>query len=424
VRAASSILDELTVTRPDALRREKSVAAAPGPAPPRTWLMTGHKDGDNAQIQGLCEALGWPFEIKRFVYRPTELLTNLALGPNLLGIRRRLSSALEPPWPELIISAGRRNEPVCRWIQARAAEAGVRTRLVHVGRSWARIELFDLIVTTPQYRVPDRRNVLQNDASLHRVTEERLEAEAAIWAGRLAHLPRPYVAVALGGRAGPYDLDPAAAALLGRWASHMAEEHGGSVLVTTSRRTPAESMPALRAAITAPSFIYQWSKDAREGRDNPYFGMLGLAERIIVTCDSMSMLAEACSTKKPVFIFDLDGGRDSHRPPWPAGEEPPRFRRPWWHRLRLQPLVYRIGMITGPKRLTRDVRVIHRKLIESGRAVWLGQDFPDRGERMPPLNDIERAVARVRALFADEHGAPAVATTGPVSAAAETKAVA
>jgi uncharacterized protein len=421
VRAVSSLFDELPVTRSDAApHREKSVAAVPGPAPrpPRTWLMMGHKDGDNAQIQGLCEALGWPFEIKRFVYRPTELLTNLALGPNLLGIRRQLSSRLEPPWPDLIISAGRRNEPVCRWIQARAAEAGVRTRLVHVGRSWARIELFDLIVTTPQYRVPDRPNVLQNDASLHRVTQERLEIEAATWAGHFAHLPRPYVAVALGGRAGPYDLDPAAAALLGRWASRMAEECGGSVLVTTSRRTPPESMPALRAAITAPSFIYEWSKDAREGRENPYFGMLALAERIIVTCDSMSMLAEACSARKRVFIFDLDPGRGSHRPSWPAGEQPPRVRRPWWHRLRwfrFQPLVYRIGMITGPRRLTRDVRIIHRKLIESGRAVWLGQEFPERGGQPPPLNDIERAVARVRALFPPTE---AVAETRPTGSRA------
>ena len=130
MRAASSLLDELPVTRPDALRRDKSVAAAPGPAPqpPRTWLMMGHKDGDNAQILGLAEALGWPFEIKRFVYRPTELLTNLALGPEPSGhLGGSVSSALEPPWPELIISAGRRNEPLCRWIQARAAGAGVRT---------------------------------------------------------------------------------------------------------------------------------------------------------------------------------------------------------------------------------------------------------------------------------------------------------
>ena len=413
MRATSSILDEPPVSRPDALRADRRVGDAPAPAPqpPRTWLMMGHKDGDNAQIQGLCEALGWPFEIKRFVYRPTELVTNLALGPNLLGIRRQLSSPLEPPWPELIISAGRRNEPVCRWIRERAADAGVRTRLVHVGRSWARIELFDLIVTTPQYRVPDRTNVLQNDTSLHRVTGERLEAEAAVWAERLAHLPRPFIAVALGGRAGPYDLDPAAAALLGRWASRMAQARGGSVLVTTSRRTPTESMPALRAAITAPSFVYEWSKDAREGRDNPYFGMLALAERIIVTCDSMSMLAEACYTKKPVHIFDLDDGRRSHRPLWPAGEQAPRFPKPWWHRLRrlrLQPLVYRIGMITGPKRLTRDVRIIHQRLIESGRAVWLGHEFPDRGQQMPPLSDVGRAAARVRALFSHEE-----ASSGP-----------
>lgn len=374
--------------------------------------MTGHKDGDNAQVLGLCEALGWPFEVKRFVYRPTELLSNLLLGPNLLGVVRRRSSPLEPPWPELIISAGRRNEPVCRWIQRRAAADGVRTRLVHVGRSWARMELFDLIITTPQYRVPNAPNVLQNAASLHRVTDGRLAAEAAAWAPRFAHLPPPYVAIAIGGRAGPYDFDERAATLLGRWASRMAEAAGGSVLVTTSRRTPAHAIPALKAAITAPSYVYEWSKAARDGGENPYFAMLALAESIVVTCDSMSMLAEACFTKKPVHIFDLATGHASRRPPWPAGERPPCVRRSWRSRLsvfRLQPLVYRVGMAVGPRRLTRDVRIIHRRLVADGRAAWLGQEFPDRSGEPPPLDDVERAVARVRALFTPE----AAATSEP-----------
>src|SRR5688500_3705475 len=81
-------------------------SAKTGPAaPPRTWVMMGHKAGDNSQILALAEALGWPFEIKRLVYRPTELLTNLAAPLTLAGIVRRKSSPLEPPWPDLIISA-------------------------------------------------------------------------------------------------------------------------------------------------------------------------------------------------------------------------------------------------------------------------------------------------------------------------------
>jgi hypothetical protein len=44
------------------------------------------------------------------------------------------------------------------------------------------------------------------------------------------------------------------------------------------------------------------------------------------------------------------------------------------------------------------VRIIHRRLIAEGRAVWLGETFPDRPPPAP-LDDVPRAVARVRALF-------------------------
>jgi hypothetical protein len=56
-----------------------------------------------------------------------------------------------------------------------------------------------------------------------------------------------------------------------------------------------------------------------------------------------------------------------------------------------------------PKRLHRDTRPIHRKLIASGRAVWLGDDFP--AERSaPPGNDVAAVAARVRRLMGLETG--------------------
>ena len=88
--------------------------------PPRVWLMMGRKAGDNAQITALAEALGWPFEIKHLAFRRTELITNILAGPTLTGVIRDRSSPLAPPWPDLMISAGRRNEPACRWVQAQA----------------------------------------------------------------------------------------------------------------------------------------------------------------------------------------------------------------------------------------------------------------------------------------------------------------
>ncbi len=355
--------------------------------------MMGHRAGDNSQVEALGEALDWPFEIKRFVYRPTELLTNLLLGPTLAGVVKDRSSILEPPWPDLILTAGRRNEPLCLWIQKQAR--GQTVRLVHVGRSWAKIERFDLIVTTPQYRLPERPNVLHNTTPLHRITAARLAAEAETWRPRFGHLPEPFVAVVIGGNSGPFTFGAAAGARLARQASDLVERLGGSLLVTTSARSPAASVAAFERDLRVPAHIYRWSKDAAE---NPYFAFLGLAHSIVVTGDSMSMLTEACATAKPVYIFDLGVGEHAMRIRPPGETAGPS--RPWWkggEPFHMKAFIYRLGMRLGPQRLTRDIRIVHSKLVDNGHAVWLGDPFPEQPP--PPVESVERAVARVRALF-------------------------
>jgi hypothetical protein len=99
-------------------------------------------------------------------------------------------------------------------------------------------------------------------------------------------------------------------------------------------------------------------------------------------------------------MFDLDTGPQLR---WPLlqsliGEVPATSLARRLRRLRFQPLVYRTAMVTGPRRLTRDTRIIQRQLIAAGRAVWLGQDFPP-GPPPPPLDDVARAVVRVKALM-------------------------
>jgi mitochondrial fission protein ELM1 len=385
------------------------------PAPtPRVWAVMGHKAGDNAQILALAEGLGWPFEIKRLVYRPTELVTNRLAPRTLLGIVRRRSSPLAPPWPDLVISAGRRNEPACRWVQAQADR---RVRLVHCGRPWAPLACFDLVVTTPQYRLPARPNVLHNTLPLQRISEARLEAARALWAPRLAHLPRPRIAVLVGGDAGPYVLDREAAALLGRAASALATGQAGSLLVTTSARTRSCAIDALEAELGCPAEVFRWTTE--RAAENPYFGYLAIADGFVVTAESMSMLTEACSTGKPVHMFDLDTGPELR---WPLlqpliGKVPPPSWARRLRRLSYQPLVHRIAMVTGPKRLTRDMGAIHKRLIEAGRAVWFGQDLPP-GPPPEPLDDLARAIARVKALFRGPAGSERIDAGKPATASA------
>jgi mitochondrial fission protein ELM1 len=360
---------------------------------PKVWLLMTRKTGENSQVLALGEALGWPYEIKRLTHRRTELLTNLLLGPNLAGVVKRQSTPLVPPWPDVVISAGRRNEPVCRWIRQQACRSGKTVRVVHVGRPLARMDRFDLVVTTPQYRIRPHPLVLQNFTPLHRVTSERLGEAAARWAERLGHLPRPYVAVVVGGHSGPYTLDRRAAKRLGEQANAMAATRGGSLLVTTSARTSEAAARALRGSINCPADFYTWS---RKARDNPYFAYLALADAIIVTGDSISMLTEACATRKPVFIFDLGEGRLAMRRSVQADAKLRGWRLSWnWDRPRA--FIYRLAMGIGPRRLTRDIRIVHDFLVGSGRAVWLGDNFPP-GPPPPPLGDIARTVARIRTL--------------------------
>lgn len=365
-------------------------------APSRVWLMMGHRAGDNSQVQALGETLGWPFEIKRFVYRKTELATNLLLGPTLLGMVKSKSSVLEPPWPDLIISAGRRNEPICRWIRKQAGGRD-KVKMVHLGRPWAPIATFDLVITTPQYRLPKRPNVLHNDTTIHRVTPGRLESEAEALAQKVAHLPKPHIAVLVGGDSGPYRFNERAAERLGAQASALAAKSGGSLLVTNSARTSAAATDALQAAITVPNWIYRWRPDAD---DNPYYGLLGLAESIVPTADSISMITEACATGKPVYFFDLGEGWNSMRTPIGVPGEKPAPMPPWSEMRQdfdFGAFFYRMVMRYGWKRMTRDIRIIHRNLIDSGRAVWLDEN--KTAGAPPPLQDLERAVSRIRGLF-------------------------
>jgi mitochondrial fission protein ELM1 len=368
-----------------------------GMAAKRVWVLECHRAGDRAQSIGLAHALGWPFELKRISHTWYEFVPNMLLEGTLLGVDRARSSPLEPPWPDLVISAGRMNENVAKWIRR---QSGGRTRIVLVGRGWTRPGAVDLVVATPQYRLKAHPNLLINELPLHIVDRTEQGRAAELWAPRWAQLPRPWIAVLVGGSSGPYLFDAATAARLGREASAVARRAGGSLLITTSSRTRPTVIPALREALEAPAFLHEWRRGQPE---NPYPALLALADRFIVTGDSMSMLAEAAGTCKPVEIFEFGSGLVPMHGPWSARLEP----RPWGRWLRLlrqrpRAIVNAIAIALPPVRVNRarDIRIVQDILIRSGRAVWLGEDI---GRVRPaPLRDLERAAARVKALFRAE----------------------
>jgi mitochondrial fission protein ELM1 len=337
------------------------------------WALLGEREGDNAQVRTLAEALGWPVETRRLRYNRRYRWWNLLLGASLLSLDRRRSDALAPPWPDLVIAAGRRSAPVARWIRK---QSGGRARLVHLGRPWAPLRCFDLVVTTPQYGLPARRNVLHNTLPLTRLDPARLAAARERWAPRLAALPRPLVALLAGGDSPPYVLDPDTAARLGREALETARRLGGTLLLTCGPRVRPPAAEALIAAAAGAGHVHRWrAGDA----DNPYLAFLALADRFVVTGDSASMLAEASATGRPVTIVPLP---EAPRWKWRATR---RLQRWAEGRRGLAGWAWEGVMALGIAKRTRDLTRLHRAL-----------------HARPPgatgADDLARAVARVRQL--------------------------
>ena len=332
------------------------------------WAVVSYRAGESSQILGLATRLELPFEIKRLTY-------NRWAGP--VSLARRISNAgidaaslPTAPWPALIISAGVKNEPVCRWIQA---QSGGRTRMVFLGRTWAARRHFDLVITTPQYRLPREPNVVHNLMTQHGVTAERLAEARQRWERPLAGLKRPLIGVLIGGDSGPLAFGERAAGRLARELNALARSVGGSVLATTSARTGAAAVGELERLLAPGSQVYRWRQDDDE---NPYYGLLAHADRLVVTSDSIAMLSEAVGARRPVYLFDLAG--------LPADAT-------------LKSRVYGAMMKLGPQRLSRDLGLFHQRYVEEGFGAWLGSDAAS--VPADPGAEIDATVSRVLGLL-------------------------
>jgi mitochondrial fission protein ELM1 len=262
------------------------------------WILTHRRVGDLEQMRSLASALAARVSEKAIVFHSARLAVSLPfLSPRMIDHGR--SAALDPPWPDLVLVAEGALGNVALDI---GRKSGGRTKVVCIGRPRGRMSGFDLIITTPQYRLPNAANVLELKLPLHRLDRHRMDEAAAALGPEMSSLPRPWVALLVGGTSAPDVLDSAVAQDLARRALAYAKESGGSLLVITSPRTGREAEKALAAAFNGKARCSFWSQ---KGTQNPYSGYLALADRFIVTSDSVSMVTEAILTKKHVAVYRL-----------------------------------------------------------------------------------------------------------------------
>lgn len=262
------------------------------------WVVTDGKAGMETQCVGLAEALGSQAEIKRVqIARPWRWLP-AGLIRDSLGTLGPKGHRLAPPWPDLWIASGRQTVPLSRDIRTLS---GRKTLTVQLQNPAIDPAAFDLVVVPDHDRLR-APNVLTTRGALGRVTPQRLAEAAAVFAPLYADLPAKRVAVLIGGDNKVFRLDAGTMTRLTERLARLAREEGCGLMVTTSRRTGERNEAILRRGLAGlPAHI--WSG----GDANPYFGILGLADHIIATGDSVNMVSEAAGTGKPVHVVQLKG---------------------------------------------------------------------------------------------------------------------
>jgi len=262
---------------------------SPATAP---WILSEGLAGLQAQALGLAEAAGLRADLRVLAPRAPWKWVAAKLWPRPLSV---VAESLRAPLPDLVIGCGGMAAAVL------AALRGTSRPVVQVQNPRMSIGRFDLIVANRHDELTGP-NVILTRTALHRVTPERLTAEAERWRDRLAALPSPLVAVLLGGSNGRYRLDASSGAKLATDLAEMMRRDNVGVMVTPSRRTDPAVTDLIAEAI-GPLGGLVWDGIG----DNPYFGMLALADLIVVTQDSVSMISEAAATNAPVLVAELPG---------------------------------------------------------------------------------------------------------------------
>ena len=273
--------------------------------PAAVWVVTDGRAGNLRQAAALATALG--IDAARNWTLQARAPWRWAAPRRLPGARQAFgpafAQALDRP-PALAIGCGRQSALATRLLR----DAGAR--VVQVLDPRLDSAHWDLVVA-PRHDGLAGDNVVLLSGSLHPVDDLWLAQ------GRRDHpapglAPRPRILLLAGGTSphaavGDAEFDALVDAL-----EATCRREGGSLLATTSRRTPEAWARRLRATRDAVPGL-RWTGGAPgDPGANPYPGLLAWADRIVCTPDSVNMLSEAAATAAPLYI--AWPGRQQGRP--------------------------------------------------------------------------------------------------------------
>ena len=308
-------------------------AADAGSRPARIWVASDGIAGMRLQSVALAEALlrarpGWTFD--EFIITPHRLIRALPRlaavlpGLPLYGAADVASTSGNAPlarrphagrYPDILITCGRRMAGYALALRRRAkadAQADAQAmQIVHLQDPRLAPSLFDAMLV-PRHDRARGPNVLVTTGSLNRLTLPGIQAAMMEMPSRwLETTRRSAVAVMLGGDNRRYRVTPQMGDAMADRLADFAASSGAMLMIMASRRTPDGLVERVCAKLPPDSVMLP-----QKGEPNVYPGILGMAQAVIVSSDSVNMASEAAITGKPVMIAPWQPATDAN----PSGE--------------------------------------------------------------------------------------------------------
>lgn len=268
----------------------------------KTWVIIDDKTGNANQAIALAEAMELNYTVKHLKYNFLAKLPNWLKFDSLLGIDLKKSNKLSEPYPDLIISSGRKTATVSNHVK----KINPKTFVVHLMHPDLPFKNFDLIALplhdlTEKYA--DVATITYTVGAPSYQNPETLKTAATEFKNNL-ELKAPFVSLIIGGKTKSGNYTVTELENLVKKANELTKKLKGSLLITTSRRTDEIAAKSLAKHISVPHFFYNWHE--KKAKNNPYLAFLGLSDYFIVTGDSVSICSEVLATGKPVYIYRKD----------------------------------------------------------------------------------------------------------------------
>ena len=162
------------------------------------WVLKDERPGTGNQAVGVAEAIKVKHQIKKLELSGFGRLPSIFLRGSLRTITKSSKKCIIPPWPDLVISAGRRAALVALYIKRRSEGRAFICQIMYPGNSL----IADLdLVAVPNHDQIVGHNIWSITGAPNRITDVLLSEARTTWQNEFSHLPRPIVGLIVGGAA-------------------------------------------------------------------------------------------------------------------------------------------------------------------------------------------------------------------------------